>query len=181
MITYTQAEVFAAEYLENAGVTYKGTNMLRSYGYFDAPASKGHHLAVRGGLLIHSVLVTSRLLGISENMGVCWDSKRSPYLVGMLHDFVKCFSYEEVKEGTYAWKTPRWPGHGVASALAVQELLPISLSAQESAAIVWHMGAFGLDAESLRQYNAALDAFPLQIIATHTADMVASRFDERGE
>lgn len=69
MITYTQAEVFAAEYLENAGVTYKGTNMLRSYGFFDAPASKGHHLAVRGGLLIHSVLVTSRLLGISENMG----------------------------------------------------------------------------------------------------------------
>ena len=44
------------EYLSHIPVT---TDRIRALGFFDAPASKSHHLAVKGGLAQHSVNVTT--------------------------------------------------------------------------------------------------------------------------
>ena len=44
---------------EQAVATFEA---LKEIGYLDAPASKGHHLAVAGGLAEHSVHVTNILL-----------------------------------------------------------------------------------------------------------------------
>ena len=63
---------------------------IKSIGYYDAPASKGHHLAVKGGLAAHSLNVTRRLIDISDALEVAWSRDESPYLVGMLHDLVTC-------------------------------------------------------------------------------------------
>ena len=155
---------------------------LKSHGYFEAPASKGHHLAVKGGLVRHSLNVTRRLVDISAAMGTAWSRDESPYLVGMLHDLVKCQCYRLNQDGkTYSYVQPKWPGHGVASVMIAAVELGIRLNPDEAAAITWHMGAFGLHDRAMDEFDAALDAFPGQIIATHTADWAAARLDESGD
>ena len=154
---------------------------LGNIGFDKAPASKGHHLAVAGGLLIHSVNVTRRLVALTDALGVAWSRPESPYLVGMLHDLVKCKCYRLNPDGkTYGYVQPEWPGHGFASAMIATVELGIRLNADEAAAIIHHMGAFGLQGRALDEFDAALDRWPGQIIATHTADWAAARIDEEG-
>ena len=152
---------------------------LKTIGYYDAPASKDHHLAVKGGLVQHSLNVTTRLSVLSTQMHIHWSREESIYIVGMLHDLVKCQCYKLNPDGkTYSYVQPKWPGHGTASVMIATVELGIQLSPDEAAAITYHMGAFGLTGRALDEFDAALDAFPGQIIATHTADWSASRLDE---
>lgn len=152
---------------------------LKAIGYYDAPASKGHHLAVKGGLVQHSLNVTRRLVEMSDALGTDWSREESPYIVGMLHDLVKCQCYRLNPDGkTYSYEQPKWPGHGTASVMIATVELGIQLNPDEAAAIAWHMGAFGLQGRALDEFDAALDVFPSQIIATHTADWAAARIDE---
>lgn len=154
-------------------------NKLKSIGYYDAPASKGHHLAVKGGLVQHSLNVTNRLVELSDVMAIGWSREESPWIVGMLHDLVKCQCYRLNADGrTYSYVQPKWPGHGVASVMIATVELGIQLNPDEAAAIIHHMGAFGLTGRAMEEFNAALDAFPAQIIATHAADWSAARLDE---
>ena len=154
---------------------------LGEIGFPDAPASKGHHLACPRGLERHSVNVTKRLVAITKALDVDWSRPESPYLVGMLHDLVKCKCYRLNDDGrTYRYVQPDWPGHGVASVMIATFDLGIQLNADEAAAITWHMGAFGLQGRALDEFDAALDRWPSQIIATHTADWAAARIDENG-
>ena len=152
---------------------------LKAIGYYDAPASKGHHLAVKGGLVRHSLNVTRRLVNLSDEMAIEWSREESPWIVGMLHDLVKCQCYRLNADGrTYSYVQPKWPGHGVASVMIATVELGLQLNPDEAAAIIHHMGAFGLTGRAMEEFNAALDAFPGQIIATHTADWSAARLDE---
>ena len=152
---------------------------LKAIGYYDAPASKGHHLAVKGGLVQHSLHVTNRLVELSDVMAIGWSRDESPWIVGMLHDLVKCQCYRLNADGqTYSYVQPKWPGHGVASVMIATVELGIRLNPDEAAAIIHHMGAFGLSGRDMDEFNAALEVFPAQIIATHTADWAAARLDE---
>lgn len=169
------------DYISKANVTAEEYDRLLELGYFYAPASKEHHLAVPGGLARHSVNVTSRLVALSREMGVVWSRHESLYLVGLLHDLVKCQCYRLNTDGqTYSYVQPKWPGHGVASVMIATVELGIPLNPDEAAAIIHHMGAFGLSGRALDEFDAALDAFPGPIIATHTADWSAARLDESG-
>lgn len=171
-------------FLNAAGLDENAIGRLNAIGYFTAPASKGHHLAVPKGLIRHSMNTTRWLEKISATWGVEWSRKESPYLVGMLHDLVKCKCYEidpdfrEKDEIKYVYRRHEFPGHGVASALIAMSVLKIDLAPDEVAAIVHHMGAFGLQGRELDDYDAAVSIYPKQIIAAHTADMLAARFDE---
>lgn len=180
-------------YLTNAGLTDEQQRRLRAIGYLEAPASKRHHLAVPMGLYKHSVNVTYRLLKLTEAMEIDWSREESPYLVGMLHDLVKTRCYiikpleDRVKDGVlidadaYEYIQPVYPGHGVASALIAAEL-GIQLNEDERAAIVYHMGLYGVGKEYTdKEINEALGVFPGQIIATHSADWLAARIDESGD
>ena len=149
---------------------------LKAIGYYDAPASKGHHLAVKGGLVRHSLNVTRRLVDLTDTMDVDWSRDESPYIVGMLHDLVKCQCYRLTLDGeTYRYVQPKWPGHGVASVMIATTELGIQLNPDEAAAIIYHMGAFGLVGRALEEFDAALKVFAGPIIATHTADWSAAR------
>ena len=180
-------EALTGMYLTNAGLSEEQIQKLRDVGYFEAPAARKHHLAEPGGLAIHSTNVTYWLLKLSETMEVKWPRPESPYLVGMLHDLVKCFCYR-AKDGAaqdgkaaYEYIQPAYPGHGVASALIAAEL-GIQLNEDERAAIVYHMGLYGVGKEYTdKEINEALGAFPGQIIATHSADWLAARIDESGD
>ena len=147
---------------------------LKEIGYFDAPASKGHHLAVAGGLAKHSMRVTEILL---ETHAV---SEVSAYRIGMYHDLVKCLCYKAVGDGKYEYVQPPYPGHGAASAMIAADI-GIQLNPVERAAIVWHMGAFGIhDDRQMEEYKAALRKWPIPIIFTHASDHLASIQEETG-
>ena len=153
---------------EQAVATFEA---LKEIGYLDAPASKGHHLAVAGGLAEHSVHVTNILLETRAVPAV------SAYRIGMCHDLVKCLCYKAVGDGKYEYTQPPYPGHGIASAMIAADL-GIKLEPLERAAIVWHMGAFGLDERQMDEYKAALRKWPVPIIFTHAADHLASIQEE---
>lgn len=172
------------DYLVAAGLESCQADALNRIGYFGQPASKGHHLAERGGLLKHSVTVTRRLVQLTETLGVKWSRKESPYLVGMLHDLVKCRCYRAVP-GTEQDAVPKWeyiqpvyPGHGACS-VAIAAELGIVLRQDEIVAITYHMGMFGVGKEYTdKEFNAATEVYARQILATHCADWWAARVDE---
>ena len=174
-----------ARYLVFAGVSmpllenYSGTMMC----YLNAPASAGHHLAVKGGLAIHSMNVTDRLLQLSGNLKIAWSNSGSPYTIGMCHDLCKMHAYEGIPEYTNSFRkaTPLFPGHGTLSAMLAPEFLGHPISYVEQVCIVYHMGAWRIGEEyDVRHLDAAVSEFPLEVIATHTADMLASQYDEIG-
>ena len=162
------------EYLTRTEQPASTFEALKEIGYFDAPASKGHHLAVAGGLVEHSVHVTNILLDTRAMPDV------SAYRIGMYHDLVKCLCYKAVGDGKYEYVQPPYPGHGAASAMIAADI-GIQLNPVERAAIVWHMGAFGLhDDHQMEEYKAALRKWPIPIIFTHASDHLASIQEETG-
>lgn len=187
-MSYKKLQEAATHYLDRALIDRESVERLEGIGYFDAPASKGHHLAVPHGLLRHSVNVTRWLEKLTEARVVRWEHEESPYRIGMLHDLVKCKCYapdpvafEPGSSGCkYIYIQSEYPGHGAASALIAMSEIGVSLLPVECACIVHHMGAFGLDEKRLKEYDAALDVYPREIIATHTADILAARVDEGG-
>lgn len=175
-----------ARYLVFAGVdmqlllNYSGTMMC----YLGAPASAGHHLAVKGGLVIHSMNVTDRLLQLTGDLKIAWSDSGSPYTIGMCHDLCKMHAYQENPEYTNSFRkaTPIFPGHGTLSAMLAPEFLGHPISYVERVCIVYHMGAWSVGKDyEVNHLDAAISEFPLEVIATHTADMLASQYDEVGD
>ena len=168
----------AVDYLQAACLTANAIRRLRDIGYFEAPASARHHLAHAGGLAEHSVNVADLMLELGA-----FREPESAYRVGMLHDLVKCKCYRPTATTTFGrafgWEyvQPPYPGHGVASVMIAHEL-GISLTPEETAAIAWHMGAFGLGERELKEYHAAIRRFPRAIILTHAADHLASALED---
>ena len=165
--------------IHEAGLKSAQVRKLYAIDYATAPASKGHHLARMGGLAEHSLNVSYRLVALSKALNVRWSRPQSPWIVGMLHDLVKCKCYRLREDAKgYDYVQPEYPGHGTASVMIATVDLGIRLNPDEAAAITWHMGAFGLQGRELAEFDAVLDVYPAQIIATHTADWAAARLDE---
>ena len=160
------------KYLERTNQPPGTIEDLERIGYFTAPASKGHHLAVEGGLAEHSWRVTNILLDMKAIPEV------SAYRIGMYHDLVKCLCYKAVGYGKYEYEQPPYPGHGIASALIAADL-GIFLTPAERAAIVWHMGVFGINERQMEEYKAAVKKWPIEIILTHAADHLSSVLEEK--
>ena len=171
-----QNEKLLEEYLKYLPVS---RSQLEYIGFFDAPASRSHHLAIKGGLAIHSLNVTRNLLHLTDALCIVWPRPQSPYIIGMLHDLCKVKSYRLDGDAIKKVKS-EYHGHGSASAMIAMCELGVNLFRVECAAIQHHMGAFGLEGEELDELDAALEKYPVEIIATHTADMLASRADEHG-
>jgi len=169
--------------LERAGIDSFMEMRLEEIGYFGQPASMGYHLAGYGGLMEHSVNVTQRLVTLTDALGVKWPRSESPYLVGMLHDLVKCrcYKFKEDVDGKPKWEyiQPVYPGHGACSAAIAAEL-GIQLVRDEIVAITFHMGRYGVDRGEYTdsELDNAIHWHGQQVIATHTADWYAARVDE---
>ena len=172
----------ALKYLKKAGLGDDQIVALERYGYFEKPASLHHHLAYKGGLMEHSINVTDCMFSLQIGMGCSMLGSRHIYRVGMLHDLCKCLCYDyDKKAKTFVWKQPTLTGHGSASVIMAAVDLGLNLTPEEAIAISWHMGAFGLDKDGLARYDAALKAYPREILLAHTADMLASHVTEEGK
>lgn len=189
MTDINDIEKAACEIMTAAGIG-EFIDGLKGIGFFTAPASKGHHLAFPGGLLTHSMNVTSTLLKLTGALNIEWSRPDSPIIVGMLHDLVKCKCYRlkiiRIENGIpiapveYEYVDPGFPGHGRASVM-IADKLGIKLNPDESAAIRWHMGLFDMkDPVDRRDFECAVSDFGPQVLNTHFADWYAAAVMEKG-
>lgn len=174
---------------------------IRNSDFYTAPASTRYHLSVEGGLLQHSLNVYRALSGILNNKGdgnysylcdgveVTSITEESLIVIALLHDICKVNSYATEKRNRKNengdWEQydfyvtdEKFPyGHGEKSVLIISNF--IKLTDEEQMAIRWHMG-FPDDFAGKMAYGSAAEKYPI-IIATNTADMLASRIMEAKE
>ncbi|MBQ0029962.1 MAG: HD family phosphohydrolase [Paludibacteraceae bacterium] len=170
---------------------------LEKDGFFEAPASAGHHLNVEGGLLEHSLNTCKTALAIWEAMkplsaDVQKIKRESVIIASLLHDVCKTDIYKrtvkkkktvigtwEDSEG-YKVSYKNFPmGHGEKSVIMLL-FYGLEMNDDEMLAIRWHMGAWGINMNSLeevRNYDTAGIKYPLVEII-HSADSLASKILE---
>ncbi len=184
-LTLETKKKMMAEFMEGAaGAEF--LQWLEDNGYYTAAASSGHHGAKEGALFGHSLQVTYELLHLTDKLGLKWQRKQSPQIVGMLHDVCKMDDYcmrEEIVGVNAAgdpvygnalveWNQERiWPGHGDKSLIMLMG--HIALTDEEKMCIRYHMGAFS-EQKEWEFYSRAVKMWP-NVLYTHTADMVASQ------
>jgi HD superfamily phosphohydrolase YqeK len=151
---------------------------LKSIGFYDKPASIHHHGTNNGDLYLHCVEVARALCGLSEKLGLVWQRKESPMLVGLLHDVCKCDDYisNGWEDDHEIWKyneSKTMGGHGDKSVIMLSGHM--QLTEEEMYCIRFHMGAF-TDKEEWKYYSKAVNKYP-NVLYTHTADMIASQIN----
>lgn len=171
---------------------------LEKDGFFEAPASSGHHLNIQGGLCQHSLNVCKAGLMIWEGLktldpsGVNNAKRESVIIATLLHDVCKTNIYKrtvkkrknklgqwEDSEG-YSVSYKDFPmGHGEKSVIMLL-CSGLELHDDEMLAIRWHMGAWGINMnsyEDLRNYDTARQKYPLCSII-QSADSLAAAIME---
>lgn len=155
--------------------------------YFTAPASRKHHGAHPGGLLVHSLNVCEELLHPLPIYCGKDANRESAILVALLHDVCKCNFYDLVSVDHTLVEDPDKPaytyriddtlplGHGEKSLYLLLQT-GLELTDEEAAAIRWHMGAYG-DPDKLQTLGQAFDRWPLALFL-HMADMIAAHYIE---
>lgn len=157
-------------------VSMKFIKWLNLHGFFDYPASISHHGQQNGGLFDHSYAVAKTLESMTERFELKWNSKSSPFVVGMFHDLCKLDNYKPAigSGDPEAWEynnASMWVGHGEKSVMMLQQHMDITT--EELMCIRWHMGAFEGE-KFYNNYGNAVTQYP-NVLWTHTADMVAAR------
>lgn len=175
-----------ADYLKFIGdyfANFIAVSQLDQMGFFDAPASTTHHGAYEGGLFDHSLAVAKALVKLTEDLGLVWERKESPKIIGLFHDLCKCDMYVEKTDVFGASFEPKkfehnksltLDGHSEKSLIATMKY--IRLTDEEIHCIRWHMGAYEKDIEKWGYYNRSIAKYP-NVLFTHTADMIASHIE----
>jgi hypothetical protein len=172
---------------------------LEKLGFFQAPASAGHHLNVQGGLLEHSLNVYNAALDLRNAM-----LERRPELeevlnidsvviASLLHDVCKSDIYKEtltsrknehgywIKEPGYTVDCSELPlGHGEKSVIMLLSW-GLKLTRDEMLAIRWHMTAWDLafqNAEAKSNLNMAKNQCPLLTIIQCADGIASAMFEE---
>ena len=174
---------------------------LDDMGFYEAPASAGHHLNVAGGLVLHSLNTCRAALAVFEAMKTLEPTlehevkRESVILASLLHDVCKSDIYErtvkrrktrlgtwEDSEG-YKVTYKNFPmGHGEKSVILLL-CSGLAINDDEMLAIRWHMGAFGLNFNSYedeRCYDTARKLYPLVSIIQVADGLAASIMERQG-
>ncbi|MDE5806761.1 MAG: HD domain-containing protein [Muribaculaceae bacterium] len=172
---------------------------LEDQGFFEAPASANNHLNTEGGLVLHSLNVAKASLAVFEAMKTLEPTlekevtRDSIIIAALLHDICKSDIYQrsvkkkrneiglwEDSEG-YKVSYKNFPmGHGEKSVILAL-CSGIELDDAEMLAIRWHMGAWGVNQNSLedcKNYDAARKLYPLVSII-QSGDSLAAAIMER--
>lgn len=174
---------------------------LEEWGFFEAPASAGHHLNVKGGLLLHSLNTCKAALKVWEGMKQLESTvekqvpRESVVIASLLHDVCKTDIYQSTmkrkKNALGIWEDvpgynvsyKNFPmGHGEKSVILLL-CSGLELTDAEMLAIRWHMGPWGLNMNSYedqRNYDTAHTLYPLVMIV-HTGDCLAASIMEAEE
>ena len=145
-------------------------------GFFEKPAAVKYHGNYTGGLFDHSLAVAEKLVKMTNELGLVWQNKRSPYIIGMFHDLCKVDDY--IRDDSVALEEDKWTynkdkilkGHGDKSIMILSQF--INLTEEEIFCIRFHMGAY--ETEGWSEYDKAIKKYE-NVLWTHTADMYASK------
>jgi hypothetical protein len=162
------------EYSQKAEFNKDLIDYLQANNFDKQAASTKYHGSYEGGLLEHSVNVTTALLDLTERMNLKWEKPRSPYLVGLMHDLCKIDSYIKTTDG-FVWNRNQIKGHGDKSVYLLKEFVT-DLTDEEWLCIQYHMGAY-MERTMWDKLAQAQKAYP-NVFWTHVADMIATRFME---
>ena len=184
-------EDYHARFVEiyNQHITRPGAdrllNWLETTDFFTAPASTRFHGACECGLVMHSINVYNAMM---QHFFEAGDNAETFAVCALLHDVCKANFYS-VEMRNRKNEQGRWEqvpfyvvsekfvyGHGEKSVFLIERFL--RLTAEEAVAIRFHMGAF--DDSTRNAYAQAAEQVPLAFWL-HTADMMASHFDEAGD
>lgn len=143
---------------------------LKEKGFFTAPASTKYHGNYEGGLFDHSLEVTRKLLSMTEEMQLQWQTPDSPIIVGMFHDLCKIDCYVFTPFAIEHCGGQILKGHGDKSVMLLSQFM--TLTEEEIFCIRYHMGAYQTD--DWDSYGAAIEKYET-VLWTHSADMFASR------
>lgn len=153
---------------KDAEITDELIAFMHEKGFFCAPASSRYHGAYVGGLYDHSKAVTESLKKLTEDNGLKWQKKRSPFVIGMLHDLCKIDDYVFTNTGII--RNPEAePGHAEKSLRFIKKYM--DLTVEEEECIRHHMGAFNYS--DWAGFSKAVEENP-NVLWTHHADMIAS-------
>lgn len=137
------------------------------------PASTRFHGDYPGGLLEHSANVALTLMYFEHNGITNFHKKRSPVVVGLLHDLCKVGTYIS-EQGLFSKNTEElWKGHATKTLclLSTDMFGGFKLTEQEALCIRYHMGAYEID--EWDAFAQAIHKYP-EVLFTHTADMYAT-------
>ena len=150
--------------------------------FYIAPASTKYHSSYKGGLLEHSIKVYERLTELAKDKY----SQETIAIVSLFHDLCKAdyyaIDYRNVKQPDGTWeRVPYYTvndklpigNHAEKSIFILQRF--IKLSAEEIAAIRYHMGGFQDGDKS--GCGASWNKYPLGVML-HIADLQATYLDE---
>ena len=175
---------------------------LEEDGFFEAPASAGHHLNVEGGLVQHSLNTYRVAHMLWEYLQPLEPSvktsvkEESVILASLLHDVCKANIYKPTvkKRRNALGVVTDVPGYDVSyrhmplghGEKSVIQLLysGLDLHEDEMLAIRWHMGAFGLNQfawEDVRSFDAARTLSPLVAIIQAADSLSASILETTAE
>lgn len=175
---------------------------LEKMGFFEAPASAGHHLNVAGGLVEHSLNTYKAALAVWLGMKAIDTSldsevkEDSIILASLLHDICKSDIYvrtvKKRKNSIGVWEDcegykvsfKSFPmGHGEKS-VVMALCSGLELTDAEMLAIRWHMGAWEVNMasyEDRRNYDASKVLYPLVSIIQAGDALAASILERRAE
>ena len=175
---------------------------LEDMGFFEALASANHHLNTEGGLVQHSVNTCKAALAVWEGMkalepGLKNEVERDSVIIAsLLHDVCKSDIYvrsvRKRKNALGMWEDNEgykvtyrnFPmGHGEKSVILLL-CNGLEMTDAEMLAIRWHMGAWGINMNSLedqRSYDASRMLYPLVAIVQAADSLAASIMERSGE
>ena len=148
---------------------------MEAKGFFEAPASKGHHLAVPGGLCEHTVNVAMNAADLCNLPAFLGCDAREAQTAALLHDLCKIDDYKLGDDGKYQYAGKWNIGHGEESVVLAMRFM--HLKQNEILAIRWHMGAYSGRGD-WAALGRAYESCPLALLL-HFADMMATYCDER--
>lgn len=178
-------EATVSNHIHRTGID-KLMEWLSKTDFYTAPASTRFHGAKEGGLVLHSLNVHSRLMGLCRFYKPEFVTEESIAIVSLFHDLCKVGTYktemrwrknEQNQWEQYQTYTRKedfaFGGHGSKSVYLVQHFM--RLEPEEAAAINCHMGQW-----EATQYGNPSEVYERNKLAwlLHVADEAATYLDE---
>ena len=173
------------KYIERDGID-ELVAYLDVIGYYKTPASSSNHMSEEGGLLQHSINVTSTMFDLNSVLKANITNE-SMAIVGLFHDIGKCSYYNKplyieniLKSGKRSESKPYERNKELLGipheVIAIQQLTKfIKLTEDEVFAIYYHNGLYTPSGYDLKNGGKETELY----LILHFSDLYSSRIIER--
>lgn len=167
-------------------------DMMKTHGFFIAPASAKYHGARPGGLVAHTNAVVRNVMALASGNFPQFADGRMDVVdavrAALIHDICKLDLYQPGTKNVKDPNTGKWEsvpcylhndgrlmGHGEESVILAMKYIP-NMPPRVMLAVRWHMGAYK-DPDKISQMTKDFDRCP-EALAVHLADMMAAHDTE---